>query len=82
MGKALTYAQLLTTPLYRDNQVVIRLVMNPMLHKQTKHINVKFHILREYHANGEISITYIPTADQFANLLTEPLPHNKFQHFH
>lgn len=77
----LGYEQSLPTPLYCDNQAAIRLVMNPVLHKQTKHINVKFHILREYQANGEIAITCIPSADQLADILTKPLPRDKFQHF-
>lgn len=67
------------TVLYSDNQAAIRLVRNPEFHRRTKHIDVKFHKLREAEANGELQITYINTADQIADVLTKALPRDKFQ---
>lgn len=72
--------QLSPTPLYSDNQACIRLVHNPEFHRCTKHIDVAYHIIREYQAHGEILITYVGTRHQLADLLTKALPSTQFQH--
>ncbi|XP_076547399.1 uncharacterized protein LOC143305951 [Osmia lignaria lignaria] len=47
------------TKLYVDNQSTIRLVRNPEFHKRTKHIDVKFHFIREKSESGEIDIVFV-----------------------
>jgi hypothetical protein len=74
----LGYPQRAPTLLRSDNQAAIRLVHNPEFHKRTKHVDVKYHILREHLLNNVISIAYIPTNDQLADLFTKPLPRDKF----
>lgn len=67
------------TTLHSDNQSAIKLVKNPVFHTRTKHIDLKYHIIRECEENGVIAITYICTADQIADILTKPLPRDKFE---
>jgi len=61
-----------------DNQSVIRLIKNPEFHKRTKHIDIRFHFIREKFENGEINISYIHTSNQLADILTKALPRDTF----
>lgn len=45
-------------------------------HQRTKHINVKFHFVRQ-HQGKEVSIKHMPTAEQKADVLTKLLPRGK-----
>jgi hypothetical protein len=74
----LTFDQPGPTTLFCDNQATIRLVRNPEFHKRTKHINIKYHIICENEARGFIRITYIPTADNVADIMTKRLPRDRF----
>ena len=49
------------------------LVQNPEFHKRTKHIDVVFHLIREFQERGDISILYVPTKLQLVNILTKAL---------
>ena len=56
-----------------DNQPAIALVMNPVHHDQSKHIDIKFHFLRDYIDGGQIVIEFVKTGRQLADVLTKPL---------
>ena len=56
-----------------DNQPAITLVKNPVLDDRSKHIDVKFHFLRDYVDGGQIVIEFVETGRQLANVLTKPL---------
>ena len=72
------FHQQVPTPLYSDNQSAIRLVQNLEFHKRTKHINVVFHLIRELQEQGHISVFYVPTKLQLADILTKALPPDTF----
>ena len=65
-------------PLRCDNQSAIRLVCNPEFHQRTKHIDVKYHFIREQQEAGKIMIKYVPTQDQLADIFTKPLAGPRF----
>jgi hypothetical protein len=65
------------TVIYVDNQGAIALAQNPAHHKLTKHIAIQYHFTRERVASGEITLAYMPTVDQLADILTKALPANK-----
>ena len=67
--------------LYVDNQSAIKLIQNPVAHDRTKHIDIKYHFIRDAQARGIIKVEYCPTNDQVADVLTKPLPHEKHKHF-
>lgn len=67
-----------STVLYIDNQSAIRLVLNPEFHKRTKHIDVKYHYIREKVENREIRVAFVPTEAQLADVFTKALPRNRF----
>ena len=56
-----------------DNQPAIALAKNPVLHDRSKHIDVKFHFLRDYVDRGQIVIEFVKTGRRLADVLTKPL---------
>jgi len=69
------------TRIYEDNQGCIALARNPVFHSRTKHIDIKFHFLREKVEEGAIEIEYISTDQMVADGLTKALgriKHSKF----
>ena len=44
-----------------DNQPIIALAKNPVLHDRSKHIDMKFHFLRDYVDGGQIVIEFVKT---------------------
>jgi hypothetical protein len=62
-----------------DNQGSIRLAKNPIYHARTKHIEIHHHFIRERVLEGEISLDYIPTDQQPADILTKSLGKHKFE---
>lgn len=54
-----------------DNQSAIALTENHMFHRRTKHINVRYHSIREAHESGELCIRYVDTNHQLADILTK-----------
>ena len=55
-----------------DNQGTILLAKNPVMHQRTKHIDVKYHFVREEVKQGNISLFYIPSARNVADVFTKP----------
>lgn len=66
-------------PLHCDNQGAIRLVKNPEFHKRTKHIDIKFHLIRDHFCKGVIDVVHVCSDDQLADFLTKPLDSVRFQ---
>jgi hypothetical protein len=66
------------TPLFCDNQGVIKLAKNPAFHECTKHVEVYFHFIRQLVEDGSIKLQYYPTEDQTTNILTKSLGPEKY----
>ncbi|KAJ1257988.1 hypothetical protein BS78_10G038800 [Paspalum vaginatum] len=62
-----------------DNQSAIALSKDPMLHDRSKHIDTRFHFIRECAEKGDINIEFAGTQDQLADILTKPLGRKVFQ---
>ncbi|CAH2109146.1 unnamed protein product [Euphydryas editha] len=62
-----------TLTLYNDNQSAQKLSTNPVFHKKSKHIDVKYHFTRECVSNNIVDLQYLPTTDMPADLLTKSL---------
>ncbi len=63
---------------HEDNQPAIRMAISDKFTLQTKHIALKYHHFCSHIKNGCIEISYCPTEDQKADLLTKPLADAEF----
>ncbi|KAF4144759.1 putative polyprotein [Phytophthora infestans] len=59
--------------LHVDNQSAIKNMENDVTTARMKHINIKFHFIRDAIRNEGISIRYCPTTEMKADILTKPL---------
>lgn len=66
-------------PLHCYNQSIVRLVRNNEFHSKTKHIAVKYFLVRELESAGTISVKDISTDEQPADIFTKPLAAPRFQ---
>jgi hypothetical protein len=69
------------TSLYSDNQGAIALAKNNKFHARSKHIDIRYHFIREAVDNETVQLIYIPTADNVADIFTKPLAAPKFNLF-
>ncbi|KAJ9566817.1 LOW QUALITY PROTEIN: hypothetical protein OSB04_002783 [Centaurea solstitialis] len=70
--------QLSKIPIYCDNTSAIAIANNPVLHSKTKHIEVRYHFIRDHVMNGDIELHFVPTKYQLADLFTKPLDVTRF----
>ena len=68
-----------TTTVYEDNMGAIAVSKNPEHHGRTKHIDVRYHFIRERIESSEISVTYCPTQLMTADMLTKGLPSQQLE---
>ena len=60
-------------PIFSDNQACIALAGNTVNHSRSKHIDVRYHYIRDLIASKRTTVEYCPTEDMVADLLTKPL---------
>jgi hypothetical protein len=65
--------------LWVDNQSTIALSKNPVFHDRSKHIDVRYHFVRECVDEYRIKLSYIATEKQVADVLTKALGLPRFQ---
>ena len=69
--------------IYTDNQTAISISKDDVNHQRTKHIDIRHHFIRDHVRNGNMKLTWVPTAQQTADILTKPLgrvQHTKLRH--
>ncbi|KAH9715665.1 hypothetical protein KPL71_021147 [Citrus sinensis] len=64
-----------------DNKSAIALSKNPVFHDRSKHIDTRYHFIRECIARKEVQIKYVKSQDQAANIFTKPLKQEDFVKF-
>ncbi|KAE8658345.1 hypothetical protein F3Y22_tig00116971pilonHSYRG00233 [Hibiscus syriacus] len=64
-----------------DNQSTIHLAKNQVYRARTKHIDVRFHKIRELVASGEILFQKVHTDENAADMFTKPVTTDKFMHY-
>ncbi|WVZ84225.1 hypothetical protein U9M48_031277 [Paspalum notatum var. saurae] len=67
-------------PLLVDSTSAISVAKNPVLHSRTKHIDVKFHFLRDHYEKGDIDLIHVVSTNQLADIFTKPLEFDAFTH--
>ena len=65
--------------IYCDNTSVINISKNLVQHSRTKHIQIRHHFIRELVEGGTLTLEFIHTDDQKADLFTKPLDSKRFE---
>lgn len=61
-----------------DSASAIAISKNPVMHSRTKHIDIKYHFVRNLVENGLLTLVYCPTKLQLADFFTKALPKSRF----
>ena len=77
------FEQVSPTSLHEDNQSTIAFSKNPNNHNHTKHIDIKYHYIRETVVEKkQVQLFYCPTEKMIADILTKALPKSRLQCLH
>ncbi|MCO5566777.1 hypothetical protein L7F22_020457 [Adiantum nelumboides] len=69
-----------TPMLHCDSQSAIQLAHTAVYHSKTKHVDVKYHFIREMVEDKQVQLVKVHTTDNPADLLTKGLPGESFAH--
>lgn len=61
------------TTLYVDNQSCLKIIQNEKSSNRSKHIDTKFHFIRDLATKKQVKFRYVPSEDNLADMLTKPL---------
>ncbi|GJS72908.1 retrovirus-related pol polyprotein from transposon TNT 1-94 [Tanacetum coccineum] len=65
-------------PIFCDNTSAIAISNNPLLHSRTKHIDIRYHFIKDHILKGDIELHFVPTDLQLADIFTKPLAEPSF----
>ncbi|GJR19377.1 retrovirus-related pol polyprotein from transposon TNT 1-94 [Tanacetum coccineum] len=66
-------------PIYCDSKSAIAISCNPIQHTRTKHIDVRYHFIKDHVEKGTIELYFVGTEFQLANLFTKSLHEARFK---
>ncbi|GJX47142.1 retrovirus-related pol polyprotein from transposon TNT 1-94 [Tanacetum coccineum] len=66
-------------PLYCDNKSTIALCCNNVQHSRAKHIDVRYHFIKEQVENRIVELYFVQTEYQLVGIFTKPLPRERFK---
>ncbi|GJV20641.1 retrovirus-related pol polyprotein from transposon TNT 1-94 [Tanacetum coccineum] len=75
---AMSSAEAEYVPIFCDNTSAISISNNPVLHSRTKHIDIRYHFIRDHILKGDIELHFVPTDLQLADIFTKPLAEPSF----
>jgi hypothetical protein len=64
-----------------DNHSYIKMTENHVFHDKSKHIEIRYHYIRDMVQREAIKLQYVSTDEQVVDVLTKPLSRVKFRHF-
>ncbi|GJZ67968.1 retrovirus-related pol polyprotein from transposon TNT 1-94 [Tanacetum coccineum] len=68
------------TPMYCGSKAAIAISCNPVQHSRTKHIDVRYHFIKEHVENGIVELFFVGTEYQLADLFTKALSEDRFKY--
>ncbi|GKC56849.1 hypothetical protein Tco_1084447, partial [Tanacetum coccineum] len=66
--------------MYCDSKSAISISWNPVRHSRTKHINIRYHFIKEHLEKGTVELYFVRTEYQLADLFTKALPKERFEY--
>ncbi|GKB60046.1 retrovirus-related pol polyprotein from transposon TNT 1-94 [Tanacetum coccineum] len=67
-------------PMYFDSKSAIAISCNPVQHSRTKHINIRYHFIKEHVEKGTIELYFVGTEYQLADFFTKSLLKERFEY--
>nr|GEV44026.1 retrovirus-related Pol polyprotein from transposon TNT 1-94 [Tanacetum cinerariifolium] len=67
-------------PMYCNSKAAIAISCNPVQHSRTKHIDVRYHFIKEKVEKGIVELFFVGTEYQLADLFTKALPEERFKY--
>nr|GEV20775.1 retrovirus-related Pol polyprotein from transposon TNT 1-94 [Tanacetum cinerariifolium] len=67
-------------PMYYDSKATIAISCNPVQHSHTKHIDVRYHFIKEKVEKGIVELFFVKTEYQLADLFTKALSEDRFKY--
>ena len=64
-----------------DNQGALSIIKNPSNHHKTKHIDIRYHYVRENNENGNIAVEYVSSGENIADIFTKACAKQKLLSF-
>ncbi|KAJ9542601.1 hypothetical protein OSB04_029107 [Centaurea solstitialis] len=65
-------------PIYCDSKSAIAITCNPVQHTRTKHIDIRYHFIKDHVKRGTIELYFVNPEYQLADLFTKPLDEKRF----
>lgn len=64
--------------IYEDNQSTIKMIESAKYTPRTKHIDIRYHLIKDLREKGTVNIEYCPTKLMIADVFTKPVPKPQF----
>ena len=71
----------LQIPIYCDSSSAISISHNPIQHSMTKHIDIRYHFIKDHVLNGNIELIFVNSPDEIADVFTKALDESSFTRF-
>ena len=68
-----------TLVMHCDNQAALAIIKNPICSSKTKHVELRYHLVRDYVTRKLLKFQYIPTEENIADIFTKPLDKSIFE---
>jgi hypothetical protein len=65
-------------PIYCDSTSAIQITANPVQHSRTKHIDIRYHFIKDHVEKGNIELHFVESTLQLADLFTKPFDETRF----
>ena len=67
--------------IYFDSSSAIAISHNPIQHSRTKHIDIRYHFLKDNVQKSNIELIFVPSPEEIADVFTKALDDKDFNHF-
>ena len=64
-------------PIYCDSKSAIQITANPVQHSKTKHIDIRYHFIKDHVEKGNVELYFVESDYQLADLFTKPFDESR-----